>query len=520
MQEIYPILILRSEIMCMIILVFIALASKRYKMGKDNTIFARLLICAIIHVIFDIITVLTINKIIPTSDMMNKTIHVFFYLSALMFSSEFLHYILNLVKPNKKIANHIISYIFVVLYAIIVWFPFMTIELYDWVGGTYASSGIAAIAGYGCAFINFIYGFILMFLYRKKIKENIMATLFPMTFVAILLVVFQIFVQSLLFTGAAVTIITIGFFFSSDSPAQVFKQKNKDEALSLIKTNAQYKEDLIKYNEEFIKNKEKNFVFIQISIDNLSNVNDSLGHLIGDDYILQIVESAVHNFKDAVAIYRINGPDFSVVYRESTEEIVKNDIRAFNTDIKVNSSSAPYETKVSIGYAISNDNYNNINEVISAVSYSLYTNRESSRDGSEMIDVEGVSINVTGLNNFMFDALLIADNNDHPYIINLNTNVMRITPKWKEEFGLPNDIMYDLATTWINHIHPDDRQKFIDDFTAAVNGNKPTHDCDYRAMNKDGKYIKCSCHGAPFKDEDGNLLFAGHMYTLGEADSD
>ena len=525
-----PILVLRSEIICLIILVFVAIISKKYKIGEKNKSFRRLVIFAILHVILDITTVITVNHneigvldsllgdfVVPM--IVNKTLHVFFYLTALGFSSEFLFYVLTINVDQKNRKKYLWCYSFFVIYAVIVWFPFMNIT-WELGNGTYSSSGLAAYLGYGFAFVNFFTSFVYMITHRKQLKQNIMSSLFSMTFVAILLVVVQVFVRELLFTGAAVTLITVGIFFSNENPSQVFEQRNKINALTQLKTNSEYEKDKEAYNEEFKKDPSVKYIIIHCAIDDLAEVNNNLGHNVGDEYIAMVINCAVRSFKKADNMYRSSGSEFYIIYKGVEEPVVKSDIKAFVNMIKISASNLTYTPSVNYGYAVSTDTNNDLSEVLTAVELSLYNNREAAKSGEEMSDDDGISINVAGLTNYMFDAMLIQKNNtDYPYLLNLKTNVMRITPEWKEAFGLPKDIMVGLPTLWINRIHPNDRQNFIDDFTATASGKQPQHNCDYRAMNKDGKYIKCSCHGAVY-DDNGIAVFAGHMYTSGFADQE
>ena len=54
-------LILREEIVCLIILIYLAFISRTYRMGKDGRLFNLILSFAIAHVILDGITVWTVN---------------------------------------------------------------------------------------------------------------------------------------------------------------------------------------------------------------------------------------------------------------------------------------------------------------------------------------------------------------------------------------------------------------------------------------------------------------------------
>ena len=514
----HPMLMIRAEIFCLILLMFIYIVSKRYKKAFKSSSFSILLSSAIIHIIFNIAasTVVFFTNFEDTSSVsyiVTIVIYVLFYLSVAVFSSEYLRYTLLLLKPENKKSTYIKSYIVAIIF--IVSLPFLKIEFTE-IQGTYISTGIAPIACSVVAFVDFIYSFIVMVLYRKRIKENVMDVLFPVSFAAIMLVVAQAFVSEILSTGMAITLVAISFFFSSENPTSIFQEKNKISAEQKFKTNSDFKTDIVALNEEFINNKLTKITVVRSTIDNLTEINSEFGHQFGDDCIDLFLNCAVSSLVYAENIYRTTGAEFTAIYKNKNEDFIKNDLVAFKTSLKINGSNLESKPVVSIGYAVSSETNNSVDEVLNAADYSLFKNREETRGASELTDVEGVSINITGLTNYMFDAMCIASNdNDHPFIMNLKTNVMRITPKWKEEFDLVSDIMYDLTTVWINHIHPDDRQAFIDDFTATVTRKQKTHNQKYRALNKDGVYIKCFCHGAVFTDETGLQLFAGHLETFG-----
>ena len=46
------VLVLRAEIVCLIILLYLSLVSRTYRMGKDGAIFRQILVFSILHVVF------------------------------------------------------------------------------------------------------------------------------------------------------------------------------------------------------------------------------------------------------------------------------------------------------------------------------------------------------------------------------------------------------------------------------------------------------------------------------------
>lgn len=99
----YPLLIVREEIVCLILLIFLGINARYYKMGKDNGSFQRMLVYAIGHVVFDIITVLTVNNPDKVPAWFNYAAHVVFYLFAILFAHEFFCYVIALSSYEKRI---------------------------------------------------------------------------------------------------------------------------------------------------------------------------------------------------------------------------------------------------------------------------------------------------------------------------------------------------------------------------------------------------------------------------------
>lgn len=519
----HPVLMIRSEIFCLILLLFIKIISGRYKgaLNKNNS-FNSLLICAIIHIIFNIAASLIVfytNFEDHSSISYIATIVVFvlFYLSVAIFCSEYLRYVLLLLHPNNKKGVLIQSYLVAVIF--IAALPFLKIEFQE-IEGTYISSGIAPVACSVVAFLDFVYAFGLMILNRKKIEENVMDVLFPVSFTAISLIVVQAFISEMLSTGIAITLVTIGFFFSSENPASILQSGNKNSASSELKTNSEFKDDLARYDAEFTQNKLTKFIIARASIDNLMDINSDYGHKYGNECIEMFLKSSISSLVNVEEIYRTTGAEITAIYKNKNEDVVKNDLNSLKTSLKINGASLNYKPLISMGYAVSNETHNNLDEVLKASDYSLYKNKEEVKGGADLVDVDGVSINITGLNDYMFDAMCIAMNNSHPFILNLRTNVMRITPGLKDEFAIASDLMYDLPTVWINHIHQDDRQKFIDSFTSTVARKQQIHDIKYRALNKDGVYIKCHSFGSVYNTDNGLQLYAGHIDIFGPVDDE
>ena len=89
------ILVLRAEIVCLIILIYLTMVSRTYRMGKDAGIFRQILLFAVLHVVMDIVTVWTVNHTETVPVFWNNLAHGVFYISAIMFSYAMCLYTVN-----------------------------------------------------------------------------------------------------------------------------------------------------------------------------------------------------------------------------------------------------------------------------------------------------------------------------------------------------------------------------------------------------------------------------------------
>ncbi len=124
-----------------------------------------------------------------------------------------------------------------------------------------------------------------------------------------------------------------------------------------------------------------------------------------------------------------------------------------------------------------------------------------------------------GLGGRAFEAFAESSDERYLFMCNMDTNVSRWSKSIVEEFGLPGEYMYDAGNIWLECIHPDDRELYLQDLNAVFSGEKQNHDVTYRAKNKQGNYIVCTCKGYLLKGDGlGPDIFAGTIYNHGVID--
>lgn len=110
----------------------------------------------------------------------------------------------------------------------------------------------------------------------------------------------------------------------------------------------------------------------------------------------------------------------------------------------------------------------------------------------------------------LFEGFAKTSKRRYIYLCNMKTGVSRWSKNAVDDFGLPGEYMYDAGHIWAEYVHPDDREAYLRDIEDVFAGKKYRHDMDYRALNKEGEYVLCTCRGCVMQgSEDEPDLFIG-----------
>ena len=513
-----PVLVLRAELVCLIILLYLTFVSRTYRMGKDVRVFNQILFFSVIHVVMDIVTVYTVNNTQTVPLWLNNIAHIIFYLSAILYSYEMCMYTLNLSRPQQMDrTKRLIALSPVIIYLILLCTSVLKIE-YQEQNGTWVSIGSAAVVGYIIAFVYFAIAIISIFTHWRKVGKHFKRIMLPMLFLLILSELIQTQVKEFLFTGCAITAITVAFFFTLENPAAVLERKVMMDALSGLKTRSSYEHDMAEYDKEFEQDKETRFTFLFVDINNLRSVNGLYGHQEGDSYISNIAVLLMTNLRGAENIYRMGGDEFLAIYRRTDEKVVIRDIKRVQEACSKMKDLHGYSPELAIGYAISDPKYSNLRDVLRVADYMMYRNKaDIKRDIVEdAIYHTGTRLNLSGLTDRVFDAMCLTSEEYYPYICNLETNVTRVAPAMVDFFGLDGEFLDNFSEIWLKHVHPDDLQEYTSDISATMSGRKQYHFCRYRARGRNGEYVSVTCRGDVYHDRDGEPdVFAGYLVNHG-----
>lgn len=119
------------------------------------------------------------------------------------------------------------------------------------------------------------------------------------------------------------------------------------------------------------------------------------------------------------------------------------------------------------------------------------------------------------LNSKLYEALASASDRAYLFVVDIDANECRWSKSTVDFFDLPDEFLPFTSTAWQDGIHPDDIDVFNEDFERILSGQSNTHHCQYRRLNKHGKYIWVECKGHVLReDKYGSNIFAGIITCL------
>ena len=342
-------LILREEIICAIILLFLIFYYLINKVKDKDMLFLKISVLALIYVFFDAVTVISVNHRDLVSDNINRILHIGFYITGLLFSIWFYNYITQLTVRYKyvKKMKAIGYFIFSIFVLSLLFLPMEYVEG----NGTNYSYGPLAISGYALFLLYCTACVIMLFINRKKLDRKVRRALIPMLIAMYFAVILQAIIPELLMTGGNVTLICIALFVALDNPDKDFmKQALWDFSTGLNNRNC-YNRDLAKYIDQAEgKKRSCKIGFVVCDINYLKTINDKYGHAEGDKLLAAAADTLRTHLKSAENIYRLGGDEFVAIYLSKEDSIATTEMEHVQTACSsININTIPLS--IAMGYA-------------------------------------------------------------------------------------------------------------------------------------------------------------------------
>ena len=156
------------------------------------------------------------------------------------------------------------------------------------------------------------------------------------------------------------------------------KAKLMDMAYTDKMTGVYNKDKIVSQIRDTIKDKRvKNFSIIMFDIDNFKRINDNLGHLIGDEAIINMARIGEKAIRGQDSIGRYGGDEFIILLPNLNAIDAK--VIAERLRKKIESDSQPHFT-ISLGVASYPDDGQSFKELLEAADQALYKSKERGKN--------------------------------------------------------------------------------------------------------------------------------------------
>jgi diguanylate cyclase (GGDEF)-like protein/PAS domain S-box-containing protein len=128
-----------------------------------------------------------------------------------------------------------------------------------------------------------------------------------------------------------------------------------------------------KLNHAIFKAKENNlkFALLYIDLDYFKDVNDSFGHLIGDQLLIKVAERLKKNLRKDSKIFRLGGDEFAIIMPNTNHKEVENRVKDMIESCK-NYNVKAVKLSVSFGFKTKVDSSVAFDEVYKSAEDSMY----------------------------------------------------------------------------------------------------------------------------------------------------
>ncbi len=128
-----------------------------------------------------------------------------------------------------------------------------------------------------------------------------------------------------------------------------------------------------------VREENSNFSLIMIDLDFFKEINDTYGHVKGDEALINMTQILSKNFRNKDIIARFGGDEFCVITDIDNVETLEKTIKRLKKSIKTfnRESNEPYELSASIGYKIyDNKSKISIEEFVNSVDELMYEEKK------------------------------------------------------------------------------------------------------------------------------------------------
>ena len=101
----------------------------------------------------------------------------------------------------------------------------------------------------------------------------------------------------------------------------------------------------------------------------------------------------------------------------------------------------------------------------------------------------------------LFNALSISSEGSYVYVVDVKNNISRWSDTAVNYYGLPDRYIVDTDKIWLERIHPDYVEAYVQSINDVFAGVIAEHNIQYKVKDASGAYSICTCKGSIIWDE-------------------
>lgn len=101
----------------------------------------------------------------------------------------------------------------------------------------------------------------------------------------------------------------------------------------------------------------------------------------------------------------------------------------------------------------------------------------------------------------LFNALSISSEGSYVYVVDVKNNISRWSDTAVNYYGLPDRYIVDTNKIWLERIHPDYVETYVQSIRDVFAGVIAEHNIQYKVKDASGAYSICTCKGSIIWDE-------------------
>lgn len=244
------------------------------------------------------------------------------------------------------------------------------------------------------------------------------------------------------------------------------------------------------------------YALVVCDLNDLKRINDELGHIVGDEYIRLACKMLFDTFSHS-PVYRIGGDEFAVFLkdrdyynREALLRVLKNQVlnNLHNGDGAV------------IAAGISDfdpESDKSLSDVFQRADRDMYENKKklkakgqtNSRFLSALQTETTIPADRKQMLDNLFEAFSVVADDSYIFVCDMEHDYSRWSKIAVDTFDLPGEYMFGAGNIWEEHVHPEDRDVYVNSINDIFEFGETRHDMQYRVARPDGSYDLCTCKG-------------------------